>query len=246
MTYIYSEMFDSRIKSKCLILFKTSSNKEENTIPAEIQTDHKPKYKVLNDNWVVNEFYDANLNSRKVIMTKIEQSALKMEVNALEKDNKTEGLEKILTTTRTIKSEEDMESAVKEEYIENKFHDDLEKILTTCKEEAQIIKHEVNTEQKAGNAVKEEYVETNFHENIVEVLKTCKQEIKDGIQETKSEKATEKQIPETKIRQSETENSQGSQGAQGSQEDGDDLTSEPTEPKPGSVSGKIWDISAEN
>ena len=90
------------------------------------------------------------------------------------------------------------------------------------------------------------YVETNFHDNLVEVLKSCEQEIKDGIQETKSEKATEKQIPETKIRQSETENSQGSQGAQGSQEDGDDLTSEPTEPKPGSVSGKIWDISAEN
>ena len=132
-------MFDSRIKSKCLILLKTSSNKEENTIPTEIQTDHKPKYKVLNDNWVVNEFYDANLNSRKVIMTKIEQSLLPVDVNEavtpFEKDNRTEELERILTTTKTIKGEEEMESAVKEEYIENKFHDDLKKI---CKTRCQI------------------------------------------------------------------------------------------------------------
>ena len=133
-------------------------------------------------------------------------------VTAFEDDNGTEELEKT-----AIKSEEEMESAVKEEYIENKFHDELEKILKTCKEEA-------NTEQQAGNTLKEEYVETNFHDNLVEVLKSCEQEIKNGIQETKSEKATEKQIPETKIRQSETENL----GAQGSQEDGDDLTSEPT------------------
>ena len=244
MTYIQSEMFDSRIKSKCLILLKTNSNKEEKTFPTKTQTDHRPKHKVLKDNWVVNEFYVANLNSRKVIMTKIEPSAFKENVNesvtAFEDDNETEDLEKTLTTT--IKSEEEMGSAIKEEYIETKFHDDLENILTTYKGEAKIIQHEVKTEQKAGNTLKEEYVETNFHENLVEVLKSCEQEINDGIQETKSKKATENKIPETKIKQSET----GNLGAKGSQEDENNLTSQQTKLKPESATGKVWDISAEN
>ena len=124
-------MFDRRIKSKSLILIKTNSKKEEKTFLTE--TDIKPKYKELKDNWVMNEFYDANINSRKVIMTKIEPSAKVdanetltafEEVNGNEKSTETnkEGsfqLEKIMTTTTTIKSKEDVESSVKEEYIEN-------------------------------------------------------------------------------------------------------------------------------
>merc|ERR1712129_340114 len=146
------------------------------------------------------------------------------------------------TLTTTIKSEEEMGSDIKEEYIETKFHDDLEKILTTYKGEAKIIQHEVKTEQEVGNTLKVEYVETNFHENLVEVLKSCEQEINDGIQESKSEKATENKIPETKIKQSET----GNLGAKGSQEDVNNLTSQQTKPKPESATGKVWDISAEN
>ena len=62
MTYIQSEMFDRRIKSKSLILIKSNSKKEEKTFLAETETDIKPKYKELKDNWVKNEFYDANIN----------------------------------------------------------------------------------------------------------------------------------------------------------------------------------------
>ena len=246
MTYIQSEMFDRRIKSKSLILIKTNSKKEEKTFLAETETDIKPKYKELKDNWVMNEFYDANINSRKVIMTKIEPSAkvdanetltVFEEVNGNEKSTETNQessfqLEKIMTTTTTIKSKEDVESSVKEEYIENNFHDDLEKILKTCKEETKLKQHEVKTEQEADNVVKEEFVETNFHENIVEVLKICEEEIKDGKLESETKNITEKS--EAKIKQSENLRAE------------ENFTSQPTQPKPESVTRNIWDISAEN
>ena len=218
--YIKHEMIDTTINSSKVILLKSHSSKDEKTSPTNIQTVAKPKYKELKDNWVVTEFYDANINSRKVIMTKIEPSAVKVDLkemmNAYDEEKETEpssvkeeyvennfhmDLEKTLTACKEetisvkqeIKGGQETANSVKEEYVENNFLDDLEKVLKVCEEEANCIKKETKCEQEPESAVKEEYVENNFHDNLVEILKTSENAfVFKSEKETHETKQTEK------------------------------------------------------
>ena len=124
---------------------KNHSSKLEQTFSTQIETVSKPKYKELKNNWSVNEFYDANINSRRVIMTKIETSAVKVDLKEM-LDAYEEGKEAVPRT-------------VKEEYVESNFHMDLEKTLKACKEETISVKHEIKGEEGTAGSVKEEYVE---------------------------------------------------------------------------------------